>query len=368
MGIELATGDRLRVLELYCGLGGLAAALEDVVAAGTAEVVAAVDIHGGALRGYAHNFDHPTRVANLEGMPADAFRELAADLWWMSPPCQPFTRRGRRRDAEDPRARSFLRLLDILAEVRPGYLAMENVPGFRGSETHARLREVLDSAGYGVREWILCPTEFGIPNRRRRFYLVAGLSRPSPKRPSPPWPASPSPGPLPSGRGATLAGNTSSREDRERITSYLDPEPEPGLEVDPDLLHHYRHAVDVVDVEDPRAVTATFTAAYGHSPVRSGSFLRAPDGSVRYFSPREVLRLLGFPESYRLPPDLTRTQGWRLAGNSLSLAPVRAVLSSIPELVVLGTHCGLTPPQTTAGRDAGRFDRVRGGWGGLRAG
>lgn len=319
MGIEPTTGDRLRVLELYCGLGGLSAALEGAVAAGVAEIVAAVDIHPGALRVYAHNFDSPTRVANLEGIPSDSFRELAADLWWMSPPCQPFTRRGKRRDIEDPRTRGFLRLLKTLSGVRPRYIALENVPGFRGSETHARLRQTLDDAGYRVGEWILCPTEFGIPNRRRRFYLVAGRSTTSP--------------PLLGGRGTGLGEGGQGGEGRQRpISSYLDPAPEPGLEVDPELLHRYRYAVDVVDAQDPRAVTATFTAAYGRSPVRSGSFLRPPEGPVRYFSPREVLRLLGFPECYRLPSDLTRKRAWRLVGSSLSLAPVRAVLSAVPEL------------------------------------
>jgi len=340
MARQRTAGECLRVLELYCGIGGVSAALGQAVATGVAEVVTAVDIHRGALRIYTHNFDHPTRVANLESIPPETFAELAADLWWMSPPCQPFTRRGKRRDTEDPRARGFLHLVDTVAEVCPRYVAMENVPGFQGSETHARLRDALDRAGYTVREQVLCPTQFGVPNRRRRFYLVGA------RGPSPPWPLSPgvkNPPSIP----RLIKGGTPPR-DSARLSSYLDPTPEPGLEVDPDLLHRYRHAVDVVDAEDPRAVTATFTSAYGRSPVRSGSFLRRPDGTVRYFSPREILRLLGFPESYRLPPDLPRARAWRLVGNSLSLAPVRVVLSSIPELAVLGTHRPETEASDTA--------------------
>lgn len=325
MARQPTAGEPFRVLELFCGIGGVSATLRAAVDAGVAEVVSAVDIHRGALRVYAHNFDHPTRVANLEGVSPEPLRDLRADLWWMSPPCQPFTRRGKRRDAEDPRTRALLRLVDALSEVRPRYVALENVPGFEGSQTHARLREALAAAGYAVREQILCPSEFGVPNRRRRFFLVAGLT--------PAWAEGPSPAPQRCGEG---------------LSFFLDPTPEPGLEVDPDLLHRYRHAVDVVDADDPRAVTATFTSAYGRSPVRSGSFLRRRDGSVRHFSPREILRLLGFPESYRLPPGLTRAQAWRLVGNSLSLAPVRAMLSSIPELACYSAapHVALALPSS----------------------
>jgi hypothetical protein len=65
--------------------------------------------------------------------------------------------------------------------------------------------------------------------------------------------------------------------------------------------------------------------------VRSGSYLRTPTG-LRRFSPNEILRLLGFPETYSLPPDLPLQAAWHLVGNSLSVPAARHVLSAIPEL------------------------------------
>jgi hypothetical protein len=90
-----------------------------------------------------------------------------------------------------------------------------------------------------------------------------------------------------------------------------------------------------------RTLTACFTSAYGRSPVRSGSYLAlAPRAEctgddpppLRRFSPAEVLRLLGFPAAFRLPPELPRDAAWHLAGNSLSLPAVRAVLAAVPPL------------------------------------
>ncbi len=315
-------GGRLRVLELYCGIGGLAAALEP--AADVAEVVAAVDVNQRALDVYRYNFPaHPVLAAAVESIAAERWQSWDADLWWMSPPCQPFTRRGRQRDLEDPRATNLLTVLERIAEFRPRYVALENVPPFRGSRLHARLLRTLEGAGYSaVRETVLCPTELGIPNRRRRYYLVAGRT---PLHP-------------------TLSPEGRESQPLVPLAAKLDREPSPSLDVAPDLAGRYAGALDVVEPGDPGAVTACFTSAYGRSPVRSGSYLaNGPRGSIRRFSPAEVLRLLGFPSRFRLacgfPPgdspgndDLPASVGWRLAGNSLSIAAVRAVLAAIPDL------------------------------------
>ncbi|MCB1054348.1 MAG: DNA cytosine methyltransferase [Acidobacteria bacterium] len=299
-----ATPRAFRVLELFSGIGGCAAALAEL-APGGHHVAAAIDISSLALGVYRHNFpDHTIVAKSLESLPAAEMARFDADLWWLSPPCQPYTRRGRGRDDQDPRARPLLALIEHVATLRPRYLALENVPGFETSRCHARLLETLGGAAYDVREGLLCPSELGWPNRRRRYYLLAARG---PLQA--PWPPLPAPS----------------------LAELLDAVPEPGLEFAPDLVARYRHALSRVRPTDPTAVTACFTAAYGRSPVRSGSYLET-EGGLRRFSPREVLALLGFPESFRWPADLPREAAWRLAGNSLSLPAVRRVLAQIPEL------------------------------------
>ena len=103
-----------RVLELYCGIGGCAAALGP-----GREIVAAVDINRTALEVYRHNFPHPVVARTIDSIgPADLER-WRADLWWLSPPCQPFTRRGLRRDDADPRSASLLHLIELLDRAPP---------------------------------------------------------------------------------------------------------------------------------------------------------------------------------------------------------------------------------------------------------
>lgn len=312
----------LRALELYCGIGGFAAAAAEAWTSPSGdpvrvEIAGALDVDRRAVAVYLHNAAPEDReriaVKNLEWISAADLAVYEADLWWLSPPCQPFTRRGLGRDADDRRSRSLLHLLDLLEEssaIRPRFLAIENVPGFAGSRCHARLLVVLEGAGYRWRERLLCPTELGLPNRRRRWYLAA--SRDGAPGAWGDEPAELYPPPRP------LAG-------------YLDPGLESshnGLAVPPEIARRYEGALDVVDPRDPGAITACFTAAYGRSPVRSGSYLRTPGGGLRRFGPREILRLLGFPESYALPVDLPPAKAWPLAGNSLSVPAVRSVLTA----------------------------------------
>jgi site-specific DNA-cytosine methylase len=289
----------VRVLELFAGIGGCAAAL-----AGRAEVVAAIDIHSQALDVYALNFPHPTCRLTIESIPDAAFGKWPADLWWLSPPCQPYTRRGLQRDTLDSRAAPLLSLIERIPRLRPQSLALENVPPFAQSVACARLRTTLKQCGYNVWECQLCPTQLGIPNRRERYYLVASQStlKPPPLRPCAMRP----------------------------LPAFLDDEPDPSLDLSPEVAQQYAEAIDVVDATESPAICACFTAAYGRSPIRSGSYLRTSNG-LRRFSPQEVVRLLGFPDSFRLDPRLTREQAWRLVGNSLSVVAVAHVLSAIPD-------------------------------------
>jgi site-specific DNA-cytosine methylase len=297
-----------RVLEWYCGIGGCAAALP-----AHAQVTAAVDIDRQALAVYRLNFGHPAWARTIESLPAEVVADWDADLWWLSPPCQPYTRRGLGRDERDRRAASLLSMISRIEQFRPRYVALENVPQFEHSRTCARLLRVLDGAGYRTVRGLLCPTELGIPNRRRRFYLVAS-------------------------REQHLGGWTVRTGGRSTLQAFLDPSPDSSLWIGPELESAYGEAIDVVDLADTSGCSACFTSAYGRSPIRSGSYLRTPTG-LRRFAPDEVLRLLGFPASFRLPADLSRRRAWSLAGNSLSVPAVRAVLQCIPELARHASTC-----------------------------
>jgi site-specific DNA-cytosine methylase len=302
------------VLELYCGIGGFAAALDG----SPARSVTAVDIDRAALAVYAENFTHPTLAAEITSLDLTPW---AQHFWWLSPPCRPFTRRGQGRDLDDPRSASFQAVVAGIVRHRPPALGLENVPPFAESEAADRLREALTTGGYRWREAVCCPATSGIPMRRRRFYLLALRDDRAAARPDD----------LIRFEGAAKASaphGTGSCGGTMPLARYLEPPQTPAREVPANWLDRYARAIDVVEADDPDAVVACVTSAYGRSPVRSGSYVQET-GRTRFLRPREIARLMGFADSFRLPPD-PRT-AYRLLGNSLAVPVVRRLFAEAVE-------------------------------------
>lgn len=289
----------IEIVDLFCGIGGVAEA-----SPATFRVTHAIDIDRRVVPIYRTNHGVTPRAGTL-----DSVRKIPdADLWWLSPPCQPYTTRGKRRAEHDPRSAALSNLLDRVAEQRPRLLVLENVPGFAGSFHHQRLREVLERRGYGIREDLICPSQLGIPMRRRRFYLRAALHS-----------------------DVANLDTVGVRKPNPRLRDFVDPanSPPPSLLVPDEQRERFGRAMRIVDPGDPAAIAGCFTAAYGSSPVGAGSYLRMGDGRWRRFSPGEIGRLLGFRGGFYWPDDLSVRARYRLLGNSLAVDVVRAILESL---------------------------------------
>ena len=148
----------MRAIELFCGIGGFAAAARERV-----QIVSALDVSPHVLHEYARHFGDHARQVNLETVHERVITGAEASMWWLSPPCQPYTVRGHQRDLEDHRARSLIRLVDMMRSARPAMIGMENVAGFLDSEARALITRTLDELGYDWHERVLCPTELGVP-------------------------------------------------------------------------------------------------------------------------------------------------------------------------------------------------------------
>jgi len=140
-----------------------------------------------------HRFDWPEwlsqkamEVANLLATHKANLVALRGkvDLIAGGPPCQGFSTAGKR-DPDDPRNSLTEEYIQVISLVQPRFLLIENVRGFnavfkvRGKTTKKSkpyslvVREQLEDLGYSVFSAIVCCSDFGVPQYRKRFIMLA---------------------------------------------------------------------------------------------------------------------------------------------------------------------------------------------------
>lgn len=93
-------------------------------------------------------------------------------------PCQSFSLAGKRGGFTDPRGTLFFEIARLVKARHPAYLLLENVPGLLSHDqgrTFAAILHTLDRLRYGVEWQVLNSKDFGVPQSRRRVYLVGYL-------------------------------------------------------------------------------------------------------------------------------------------------------------------------------------------------
>lgn len=303
------------MVEFFCGLGGVSEAVRQLNAERPQQtplnVVRAIDIDRDCAAVYERNFGARVDCRSIESMDLQSVAATGPQAWWLSPPCQPYCRRGRGVPLDDRRCDAIRAITTFLShcESPPTAVAVENVPEFAVSQDAVNLIEVLRRRGYATWSGDLCPTQFGVPNLRRRHYIIARLGD---EEILPPM-ISLNPQPW--------TFNISSILETDPLT--IDP-----CMVDPSIVDSYSTAMDVIDAQDAGARAACFGSGYGKSIIRCGSYLRQGD-RIRHFTPTEIARLLGFSPQFTFPDHIPTHRRWKMLGNSVSVTVVKAILKCV---------------------------------------
>jgi DNA (cytosine-5)-methyltransferase 1 len=157
-------------IDLFAGAGGLTLGLRN---AGF-RTVCAVEIEPSRVATFVrHTRGSDVLVGDIRKIEFAHYRGKV-DLVCGGPPCQPFSSGGLRRSLDDER-NMIPHFVAAVRCVRPVAFLMENVPGLAAGDRLAYLQSVLkefERAGYIVSWKILNAADFGVPQKRRRLFVV----------------------------------------------------------------------------------------------------------------------------------------------------------------------------------------------------
>ncbi len=160
----------LKGIDLFCGIGGFRLSMQN----SGVECVFSSDIDKFAQETYKANF-HETPVGDItkvEAKDIPSFDILAAGF-----PCQPFSYAGEKKGFEDTtRGTLFFDICRILEYHKPAMVFLENVKGLVSHKEGATLRTIIDnlkSLGYYPYWTVLSSLDYGLPQKRERWYCVA---------------------------------------------------------------------------------------------------------------------------------------------------------------------------------------------------
>ena len=168
----------MKAVSLFAGVGGFDLALER---AGVT-VVASCEIDKHARGVLQQQFPNSTLINDVKDVTGDQLRELGFDgsdgIIVGGFPCQDLSVAGKRAGLGGARSGLFWEICRILDETKAKWFVLENVPGLLSSQSGADMGAVLGALverGYGVAYRILDAQHFGVPQRRRRVFIVGCL-------------------------------------------------------------------------------------------------------------------------------------------------------------------------------------------------
>lgn len=300
-------------------------------------MIAAVDINTIANTVYVHNNPRTKLLTNnIQRFTAKQINKMNVNTILMSPPCQPFTRVGNKKDINDARTNALVHICGILNQLDSiEFILMENVRGFEVSQARAMYIEALAKCGFEYQEMILSPIEIGVPNTRHRYYCLARKKSPFPFKTE--------------AILEHLPKCDETNEVEKSLQTFLgdvNANKDDFLLPDEVLLKRVL-LLDIVHPESKKSMC--FTKAYTRYSEGTGSvycplskderdrtFKELKDTTctpearleilrtlqLRYFTPMEVAKLMSFPAQFKFPNEITNRQRYRLLGNSINVALV----------------------------------------------
>ena len=164
---------RYKVVDLFCGCGGMTLGLEKAgfkVLAGFDNWKPAIDVYGA-------NFQHPVILLDLSDVKSAIIEisKFTLDIIVGGPPCQDFSTAGLQ---DESKGRAILSVCysEIICSIKPQYFIMENVAAIRNTKSFQLAINNFRKVGYGLTMKTLDASYCGVPQIRKRMFVIGGLN------------------------------------------------------------------------------------------------------------------------------------------------------------------------------------------------
>ena len=141
------------------------------------DVKAGFEFWDSAIRVYAENFKHPVIKQDLSNVDESVSKiaPFKPDLIVGGPPCQDFSTVGHQNEGLG-RAVLSVHYSQIVCQILPKFFIMENVANIKNSQSFKKVIENFKKAGYGLTQRVLDAAYCGVPQTRKRMFIIGGLN------------------------------------------------------------------------------------------------------------------------------------------------------------------------------------------------
>lgn len=308
---------KIKVASFFCGCGG-----SDLGLIGDFkflnkhygplpfEISYALDFDKYAVETYNANFDHPAFCDDIKNVKINQIEDF--DLLIGGFPCQSFSTVNPLKDTNDDRANLYKELVKILKTRQPKFLVCENVKGLVTLQKGEILKKVIkdfESVGYKVKHKVLLASNFGIPQKRERVFIVGVRND---LEVDYKFPAET--------HSESKVFNTKKWVPLKKVI--------PQLLIEDEKYYFSQRAVEgmknaknnmkrgLYQDLDGQCLTVTSHLAKTSLNSRDPVLLVDPEKEIyRRFTPREAARIQSFPESFVFP--VSETQAYKQIGNAI---------------------------------------------------
>ncbi len=295
--------ERLKFIDLFCGIGGFRVAFEEACEENEiqADCVFSSDIDKYAQESYEANFGERP-VGDITKIDEKDIPDH--DILFAGFPCQPFSIIGQMKGLNDTRGTLFFDIARILKEKEPKAFILENVKQLVGHDKGKTLKVIVKSLqelGYHVQYSVLNALDFGLPQKRERVVIVGHketvlFTFPNPEKPYKP------------------------------LTEILE-----------NKIDEKYFASDYIRNKRKEKHTSSYYPSIWHEN-KSGNICSYPYSCAlrsgashnyllvngeRRLTPREMFRLQGFPDWYKIV--VSDAQAKKQAGNAVPVNMIKAV-------------------------------------------